>query len=205
MKVFADGAMYSKAATWTANPGMVVRTVGSSTLPSQRLVEYSLTVPGIHTAIIGTGQIDADPAACQLQQNLAAAQIKPNSLSAADRQEIEKLAATAKGGKTNYFQSPSQPLGAVRSLEAAQTIRNQKRVVQLKWQTAYAGNEPIVRYEVWRDNQKSGQVEYKPQTRQAPFLFEDTLSDKTSHSYQVVTVDAAGRTAKTENATLPSI
>ena len=106
MKVFADGAMYTKEATWTSSPDMVVRKVGSDALPSRRLVEYSLTTPGIHTAIIGTGHIDTDPAACQLQQNLLAAQIEPNALSVSDRREIEKMAGTAKEGKTNYFQDP---------------------------------------------------------------------------------------------------
>jgi hypothetical protein len=38
---------------------------------------------------------------------------------------------------------------------------------------------------------------HKPQIDPTPFLFEDTLSDKAAHSYQIVTVDGAGRTAKT--------
>jgi hypothetical protein len=48
------------------------------------------------------------------------------------------------------------------------------------------------------DNQKSGQVVHKPQTRQMPFSFEDVLADKAAHKYQIVTVDAAGHTAKTD-------
>ena len=97
MKVFADGAMYTKEAAFTSRPEQVVRTVGSKTLPSRRLVQYSLSTPGVHTAIIGTGHIDADPAACQLQQNLLAAQIEPNALSVSDRREIEKLARYSQG------------------------------------------------------------------------------------------------------------
>jgi len=199
MKVFADGAMYAKEATWTRGPDMVFRKVGSNTLPSRRLVGYSLTTPGVHTAIIGTGHIDADPAACQLQQNLVAAQIGPGALSVSDRREIEKLAGSVKGGKTNYFQEPAQALGAPRSPIAAQEIRGQRRVARLQWQTAYAGDEPIVRYEIWRDNRKTGQVVHKPQVRQTPFSFEEALSDQAAHRYQIVTVDAAGRTAKTED------
>ena len=197
MKIFADGAMYSKPATWTSRPDMVVRQVGSDALPSGRLVEYSLSIPGVHTAIIGTGHIDADSRACQLRQNLLAAQTRPNALSISDRRDIEKLARTAKEGKTNYFQDPMQALSAARTPAAVQEMRGQKRIAQLKWQTAYAGDEPIVRYEIWRDNQKTGQVAHKPQVRQTPFLFEETLSDKAAHRYQIVTVDAAGRTAKT--------
>lgn len=202
MKVFADGAMYAKEATWTRSPDMVVRKVGSSALPSRRLVEYSLTIPGIHTAIIGTGHIDTDPAACQLQQNLLAAQIAPNALSISDQREIEKMAGTVKEGKTNYFQAAAQPLGAPRNAAAKQEMRGQKRVAQLNWQTAYAGDEPIVRYEIWRDHEKAGQLAHKPQTRQAPFSFEEVLSDRAAHHYQIVTVDAAGRTAKTEDVLL---
>jgi hypothetical protein len=205
MKVFADGAMYSKEATWTRGPNMVVRKVGSSELPSRRLVEYALAVPGIHTAIIGTGHIDADPAACQLQQNLLAAQIRPNALGPSDRREIETLAGAAKGGKTNYFQDAAQPLSAPRNAAASQEMRGQKRVVQLRWNTAYAGDAPIVRYEIVCDNRKAGQVDHKPQVGQTPFLFEEGLSDKAAHRYQVVTVDAAGRTAKSEELLLPAV
>ena len=156
-----------------------------------------MTIPGIHTAIIGTGHIDTDPAACQLQQNLLAAQIAPNALSVSDQREIEKMAGTVKEGKTNYFQAAAQPLGAPRNAAAKQEMRGQKRMALLNWQTAYAGDEPIVRYEIWRDNQKAGQLAHKPQVRQTPFAFEEVLTDKAAHHYQIVTVDAAGRTAKT--------
>jgi aryl-alcohol dehydrogenase-like predicted oxidoreductase len=205
MKVFADGAMYTKAATWTSKPDMIVRTVGSSSLPSRRLVEYSLTTPGVHTAIIGTGHIDADATACQLHQNLLAAQIEPGALSVSDRRRIEQAAAAVKDGKTNYFQAPAQPLGAPRAPAAKQEMRGKKRVAQLSWQTAFAGDEPIVRYEIWRDNQKAGQIAYKPQVAQTPFSFEETLSDKTAHQYRILAIDAAGRTAKTEDLQLPVI
>jgi aryl-alcohol dehydrogenase-like predicted oxidoreductase len=205
MKVFADGAMYTKPATWTSKPDMIVRTVGSSALPSRRLIEYTLCTPGIHTAIIGTGQIDSDAAACQLHQNLLAAQIEPNALTATDRRGIEKITASVKDGKTNYFQSPAQALGAPRSPAVKQEARGQKRVAQVNWQTAYAGDEPVVRYEIWRDNQKVGQVVHKPQTRQTPFAFEEILSDKVAHRYQVATIDAAGRAAKSGDLELAAV
>jgi hypothetical protein len=73
-------------------------------------VEYSLSTPGVGTVIIGTGHISDDPAACQLQQNLSAAQIAPDGLSAPDRLDIEKLASVPQGGKTNYFQLPKQEM-----------------------------------------------------------------------------------------------
>jgi len=205
MKVFADGAMYTKAATWTSKPDMIVRTVGSGSLPSRRLVEYSLTTPGVHTAIIGTGHIDADATACQLHQNLLAAQIEPDALSVSDRRRIEQAAAAVKDGKTNYFQAPAQPLGAPRAPAAKQEMRGEKRVAQLSWQTAFAGDEPIVRYEIWRDNKKAGQILHRPQVTRTPFSFEETLPDKTAHQYRILAVDAAGRTAKTEDLQLPVI
>jgi aryl-alcohol dehydrogenase-like predicted oxidoreductase len=205
MKVFADGAMYTKDATFTSKPEQLVLSVGSKTLPSHKLVQYSLSTPGVHTAIIGTGHIDSDPAACQLQQNLQAAQIKSIGLSASDRREIEKLTGAVKDGKTNYFQSKAQALGAPRDAAANQEMRGQKRFAQIRWQTAYAGDEPIVRYEIWRDNQKAGQTEHKPQVRQTPFSFEEVLSDKSAHRYQIVTVDAGGRRTKTEELQLAGI
>jgi aryl-alcohol dehydrogenase-like predicted oxidoreductase len=198
MKVFADGAMYTKPATWTSGPDMIVRKVGSSTLPSRRLVEYSLTIPGIHTAIIGTGVIDANPEACQLQQNLLAAQIAPNALNKTDQRDIEKLAFTAKEGKTNYFQAAAQALGAPRNPSVKQERQGAKRVAQLNWNTAYAGDEPIAGYEIWRDGKKLAQADHKPQTTRTPFSYIETLSDKAAHQYQIVTRDAAGRTAKSE-------
>lgn len=205
MKVFADGAMYGKAATWTSIPDMVVLGVGSDILPSRRLIEYSLTTPGIHTAIIGIGHIDDDAAACQLKQNLLAAQIKPDALSVSDRRDIEKLALTAKEGKTNYFQNPIQALGAARDCSIFQEMHYIERMVQLNWQTSYAGDEPIIRYEIWRDQHKIGQVDHRPQVSRTPFIFEETLSDKAGHTYHVLTVDAAGRTAKTEDILLSGI
>jgi aryl-alcohol dehydrogenase-like predicted oxidoreductase len=204
MKVFADGAMYTKDAVFTSKPEQLVHTIGSKTLPSNRLVQYSLSTPGIHTAIIGTGHIDSDAEACQLQQNLQAAQIKPEAFRSSDRREIEKLALTAKNGKTNYFQAPVQALGAPRNPAVKQEMRGQKRVAQVRWQTAFAGDEPIVRYEILRDNQKAGQIAHTPQVRQTPFLFEEALSDRAAHHYQIVTVDAAGRTAKSEEMALIS-
>ena len=75
----------------------MVRSVGTRELPSKQLIEYSLTTPGIHTAIIGIGQISDDPLKCQLVQNYYAAQIAPDGLSQEDRQKIEKNAGVAKG------------------------------------------------------------------------------------------------------------
>jgi len=203
MKVFADGAMYDKQATWTSRPDMIVRRVGNEGAPSRRLVEYALTTPGIHTAIIGTGHIDNDPAACQLRQNLTAAQIAPNGLSETDRREIEKQAGTIKEGKTNYFQDAARPLGAPRN-PTLSDVGSGRYVFRLTWQTAYAGDEPIVRYEITRNDIKIGEIPHAPQVKATPFSFEDSssLSDSGGYKYRIAAVDAAGRTAQTEELAL---
>ncbi|MHC4178720.1 MAG: hypothetical protein ACYSWU_14510, partial [Planctomycetota bacterium] len=69
---------------------------------------------------------------------------------------------------------------------------------------SYAGDRPIRRYEIWRDGRKIGQVEHRPQTTKAPFVFEDVLSDQKAHRHKLVAVDAAGRTAATDELTLPA-
>jgi len=205
MKVFADGAMYTKEPVFSHKVEHVIRTVGSDSLPSRQLVEYALTTPGIGTLIIGTGQISDDPKACQLQQNLSAAQIAPQGLSAADRLGIEKMAGVAKDGKTNYFQLPKQELTPPREASAEQGMRGGKRVVTLKWQTAFAGEEPILRYEIWRDHQKFDQVAHQPQTSKKPFEFADAVPDKAAHIYQISTVDAKLRMALTGEIQVPAV
>lgn len=198
MKVFADGAMYTKDPKWSRTPADVVLAVGSSEIPSRPLVEYSLSTPGISTAIIGTGRVDNEDKNCQLIQNLAAAQIRAGGLSQSDREETERRAARIKDGKTNWFQLSSQPLGSPRKPAVVLEKRGDNRIARLTWQTAYAGDMPITHYEIWRDQEKVGEVQHKPQATKSPFSFEDKPADQASHAYSIVTVDAAGRKARTE-------
>ncbi len=196
MKAFADGSMYGKRPMFSNNPSHVIRTVGSPSLPSDRLIQYSLTTPGIGTLIVGAGHIDDDPRNCQLAQNLIATQIKPDGLSVSDRRAIEKNTATIQDGKTNYFQLPHQDLTPPRDVALAQDSAGGRRVVTLTWQTAYAGDEPISHYEVLRDGQNIGRVNYRPQVDKSPFLFEDKIAAEGAHKYAVATVDAIGRRAE---------
>jgi len=196
MKTFADGSMYGKPPMFSNNPSHVIRTVGSPSLPSHALIQYSLTTPGIGTLIVGTGQIDDDPKKCQLEQNLIAAQVKPNGLSALNRRAIESSTATVQDGKTNYFQLPHQDLTPPRDVALAQDSASGKRIVKLTWQTAYAGNEPISHYEILRDGEKIGRVDYRPQLDKNPLLFEDRAVATGGHKYVVATVDAIGRRAE---------
>jgi aryl-alcohol dehydrogenase-like predicted oxidoreductase len=196
MKVFADGAMYSKYASWTRDHEGVIRTVGTPQLPSKPLIEYALTTPGIHTAIIGIGQISDDPLKCQLVQNYYAAQVKPGGLSAQRRLEIEKSTAPIKSGEggTNYFQLE------YRGLTPPQNVAlERKDQVEIHWDTAYAANAPISHYEVMRNGKLVGKVKHEPQVSRDPFTFTD---QENGTSYKVIAVDYDGRKAESESLTL---
>ena len=201
MKVFADGAMYTKEPRWSRTPEDVVRVVGTPELPSRPLVEYALSTPGIGTAIIGTGHIDRDERKCQLMQNMSAAQIREDSLSQTDREEIETMAYAAREGQTNYYQDKKQPLGPPREVKQSIANRNGNRVVRLTWQTAYAADDPIEYYEIRRNDQPAGQVRHQPQTTKAPFSFEEPFKEAGPLNYSVVTVDRAGKRSASEPAT----
>jgi hypothetical protein len=188
MKVFADGAMYSKYADWTRDSDGVVRTVGTRELPSKPLIEYALTTPGIHTAIIGIGQISDDPLKCQLVQNYYAAQIAPDGLSRQKREEIEKSGKIAKEGKTNYFQLPR------RGLTPPQDINIESgSEAAITWNSALADDEPLSHYEVMKDNELVATILHTPQTTMAPFRFKGDISQG---NFKVVTVDRAGKRAE---------
>jgi len=190
MKTFADAAMYHKEPTWSNKPEHVYRKVGEPGLPSRPLIEYSLTTPGVHTLIIGIGQIDEDPMKCQLVQNYYACQIEPNGLSTEEREKIEQLAAGVKEGKTNYFQMAKVGLVGPRLLQKKQVEGKNL----LSWQTAYAGDDPIVKYEVEADGQKIGEVAHKPQ-----LFLKDPFSiqiPEGAGNILVTAVDAAGNRAE---------
>jgi aryl-alcohol dehydrogenase-like predicted oxidoreductase len=190
MKVFADGAMYSKYANWTRDSEGVVRTVGTRELPSKPLIEYSLTTPGIHTAIIGIGQISDDPLKCQLVQNFYAAQIAPDGLTREERQQIEKNAGAAKDGQTNYFQLP------YRGLTPPQDIRvTGVDAPEITWNSALADSEPLSHYEVFMGRELVATVLHTPQTTTDPFRYKGARG---GGRYSVVTVDRAGNRAESK-------
>ncbi|MGC9354097.1 MAG: aldo/keto reductase [Mariniphaga sp.] len=193
MKTFADAAMYHKEPVWSNNPEHVYRRVGEPGLPSRPLIEYSLTTPGVHTLIIGIGQIDDDPMKCQLVQNFYAAQIEPDGLTADERLKIEQLAAGVKNGKTNYFQ-----MGKEEFIAGPRLLKKEEKDGKnlLTWQTAYAGDEPLSYYEIIIDGQLAGKIEHKPQTlKSKPFVFE---TDKTGSEILVAAIDKAGNRMETK-------
>jgi aryl-alcohol dehydrogenase-like predicted oxidoreductase len=196
MKVFADGAMYTKPAEWSEKPEHVVRTVGSESLPSQPLIKYSLTTPGVHVAIIGTGRISNKDEECQLTSNLAAAQVMPDGMTEIERVEIEEMAKKAKEGKTNYFQVAVMPLTAPKEVTVVQSKENNLRNVTVSWSTAYAGDAPMTAYEIWRDGTRVNRITIKPQLTTDPFTWSEPLADKIAHKYVLKVVDNKGRVAE---------
>ncbi len=197
MKVFANGAMYTGQAAWPRSPDDLVRSVGSRSLPSRTLVEYTLATPGVATAIVGIGHIDSQPQRCQIEQNLSAAQVPPESLSSGDRAEIERMALDAKDGQTNWFQLPLEPLSPPRNASVVAAIRDGQPVAQLSWQTAYAAEHPIRHYEIARNGRRVGQVAHRPQTSRTPFTFVHPLDDAAQAEYTITAVDTAGHQAST--------
>ncbi len=190
MKVFADGAMYGKEARWSGTPADVIRTVGTPGLPSKPLVEYALTTPGIHTAIIGIGQISEDPLRCQLVQNYYAAQVKPDGMSMQARLELEESTGMVKAGQTNYFQMPRQGLTPPGNLKLTAKER-----LEITWDTAYAADAPLDRYEVYREGRLVGTVPHRPQITPEPFGFR---TDHVAGTYRVVAVDRDGNRAESD-------
>jgi aryl-alcohol dehydrogenase-like predicted oxidoreductase len=189
MKVFADGAMYTKEPGWSNKPDDVVRIIGTESVPSKPLIEYVLTTPGIHTLIIGIGEINENPLKCQLVQNYYAAQIKPDALSENERRELEKIGARARNGETNYFQLADTGLTPPGNAKLTKSDG-----VKLSWDTSYAGNEPITHYEIVSDDKIIGTVRHLPQVSKEPFTYK-ILSGK---EFKVVAVDAIGRKSATE-------
>ena len=196
MKVFADGAMYSKGAHWSGQPSDVVRQVGSKELPFRPLIQYTLTTPGISTAIIGIGQISDDPTKCQLTQNIEASQIGNKGLSENDRTDVEKLTRHVKEGKTNYFQNDKGGLTAPNDIQAKQFETNK---VKLTWNTAYAGDNPINFYELSRNGSKVAQVPHKPQVTEIPFEYIDVVENMQRPEYRIVTIDKKGNRVESES------
>jgi hypothetical protein len=189
MKVFADGTMYTKEPGWSSKPEHVVRLIGTESVPSKPLIEYVLTAPGIHTLIIGTGQIDDNPLKCQLVQNYYAAQIKPDALSENERRELEKIGVRARNGETNYFQLADTGLTPPGNAKLTRSDG-----VKLTWDSSFAGNEPIAHYEVLSDGKVIGTVPHLPQVSKDPFSYQ-TASGK---EFRIVAVDAIGRKATSE-------
>lgn len=185
MKVFADAALYHKAPKWSSTPDDVFLEIGTPELPSKPLIEYSLTTPGVHTAIIGIGHIDEDPAKCQLTQNFYAAQIAEDGISELERLNTEQLTKTLKPN-SNYFQLPKVGLTPPRNLR--------KVGDRIFWDNAFAGDSPVKTYEILVNEIKVGEVPHQPQIlKSKPFTYDIFLNP--DDKVKIAAVDQVGNRA----------
>lgn len=189
MKLFADGAFYGKKPVFSSTPNDVVHTVGSQAFPSDLAVRYSLSIPGVDTAIMGIGNES------QLLANFKAAQLN-EPLSEPKRREIEERAKEALGVGTNYFQRPYEGLSEPRNVRVEIDLPYGKKDLDVRvlWDSAYAGDEPLERYEIHKDGKPFKRLEAKPQISLEPFFITDTLPKGAAHTYRVLVVDRANRT-----------
>ncbi|MEZ5352405.1 MAG: aldo/keto reductase [Bryobacteraceae bacterium] len=193
MKVFADGVMYGLEKKYASKPGQSVLSVGQPGKVSyEDFVQYTLSVPGVSTAIAGIGLIDRsnDPSKDQLVADLAAAQIR-EPLNTARMRQIEERTASLHGTDTNFFQRTAVGMVGPRDVR----VEGGGRVL---WNTAYAAGDPIVRYEIWRRDEKIAGVPFAPQTTMAPFVYVDKDAPAGNSGgvwYKVRAVDSAGNHA----------
>ena len=113
-----------------------------------------------------------------------------------------KVAAAGKHTANAYFQHPSLGLTAPRNTgvedDTAMPLMG-RHAVRVSWDTAYAGDCSIERYEVLRDGEVVGTVPHQPQYTHRRFYYDDVLEDQAgvcSYRYQVVSVDASGTRAE---------
>jgi len=100
-------------------------------------------------------------------------------------ESVEKLTENVKGGKTNYFQISQGGLTAIRNFKAERTGNN----VKLTWDTAFAGRNDLMRYDIMKDGKVVSRRAHAPQVSKEPFTFTVSSSDEARHAYQIMTVD----------------
>jgi hypothetical protein len=105
-----------------------------------------------------------------------------------ERKELEATAGKVKEGKTNYFQLPRQGLTAPNNVKLSV-----KEELEITWDTAYAADAPLDRYEVYHNDELVTSVPHTPQISKEPFSFSTGVKNGT---YRVVTVDSAGNRAR---------
>lgn len=195
MKIFADGVMYGLEKKFAGRPGQSVLSVGQpGKVAYEDFLQYSLSVPGVSTVIAGIGLIDKnDPTRDQLAADLSACQLRdPMPLSR--RKSIEERVANLHGTDTNFFQRPSSGLLGPQSVHVERA--QESGPIKVLWTTAFAGADPIARYEIYRREQKVASIPYQPQISEAPFSFTDEsapLSQSGGLYYRVRAVDASGK------------
>jgi aryl-alcohol dehydrogenase-like predicted oxidoreductase len=175
MKVFADGVFFGKEARFSRNPDDVNTKVGNAKISTHDMVRYTLSLPGVCCAIIGTGHIDrADASKDQMVANLAAAIDTP--MTADERAALETAAAEKYGATTNYFQEPAK--GLIQPTDVKVT-KDGGRVL-VSWQAGYAGARPIQSYQIKAGGKTVLTIPARVQLGMAPltaWLTNETLPD----------------------------
>lgn len=189
MKIFADGVFYGKRPRFSFMPRDVILSVGSREFPSDLAVKYALSVPGVDTVIIGIGNIS------QLNANIKAANFD-TSLTEEERIEIEEKARETLGTNTNYFQREYIGLTPPNNVKVKEVANVGNRSYEVMWDTAYAGDAPIVSYDILLDNKVVKSIEFAPQITRNPYKVSITIDDTNKHSIAVQAVDKVKREKK---------
>jgi hypothetical protein len=183
MKVFADGAFVGKEAHWTRGPQEVVTTVGDAQgrLNTHDMVRYTLSLPGVSCAVIGTGHIDRkDPAKDQIVANLAAAIDEP--MTPAEREKLEREAAAKFGATTNYFQEKARGLVQPTDIKVTKLADR----VAVSWQAGYAGANPIRSWQIRSGGKTLLTIPFRPQLTMAPLTAYLTPAEAAGGNIEVV-------------------
>ena len=61
--------------------------------------------------------------------------------------------------------------------------------VKLTWNTAFAGRDALMRYDILKDGKVVSRRAHSPQISKEPFTFTVSSSDDAKHAYQVIAVD----------------
>lgn len=165
MKVFADGALLGKAPHWTEGPEEVITRVGDARgrISYHDMIRYTLSLPGLSCAIIGTGHIDrADPTKDQIVNNLAAALDRP--MTREERTRMEHQVAAVFGATTNYFQDAAR--GLVQPTDVRLTKTDGRMMVS--WQAGLAGAAPIRSWQIRAAGRTLLTIPFRPQLTTAP-------------------------------------
>lgn len=164
MKVFSAGGVYTGMQRQPNKAEELILSVGvPGGVPSEDLIRYPLSIPGVSTVIAGVGKIDRQrPEADQLASNLAASQLDPTS--PAEQRRIETDVAARHGTRTNYFQENQR--GLIQP-PAPRIERDAGRIV-VKWNTALAGPDPIRSYRIYAGEWLAASLPFRPQLTTAP-------------------------------------
>jgi aryl-alcohol dehydrogenase-like predicted oxidoreductase len=182
MKIFADGTYYGKTPHFSTSPDDVIHSVGKpGAVAYSDLVRYSLSLPGVSVAIIGTGRINRQkPEGDQLVANLAAAvKDMPSEI---ERLRIEKESKERHGAATNYFQEMTNTLVQPTQVKLTQD----GDLVVVEWNTAFAGPEPLRSYNIMAGSRTLLSLPFRPQCTEAPLSASLLASAVGSDSVRVV-------------------